>query len=118
MTCNGCGNDHARRVVVHYLKNGDTAECCDVCGRMSSTPIPDVYCPASGYFDPNLANAANPEGMFINSKRHKAEVMKSLNLVEVGDRKNRVTGKVTPYIADAKARARYCRDNFGDNKKH
>ena len=49
---------------------------------------PDAYFRIP-YRDPNLVDVNDPrtrDGIFIESKRHKAEVMKKLGVREVGDR--------------------------------
>ena len=85
MTCNWCGNDKAYRVRVRAMH-----ESCDRCGDLPNLDFPDVSF-TEPYLDPNLAHPDRQHevnGVWIESKRHKAMLMKEQNLREVGDRKH------------------------------
>lgn len=49
--------------------------------------LPSIYF-RKPYFDPNLADDKAPHGRFVESKRHKAQIMKQLDIAECGDRKH------------------------------
>ena len=69
--------------------DGRTARIdCDKCGGLRAMSQPDAYF-KEPYRDSNLVDVNDPstrDGIFIKSKRHKAEVMKKLGVREVGDR--------------------------------
>lgn len=86
MTCKGCGNEEAYR----WRKRDDGAESCDKCSSISSPWLPDVYF-KEPYLDPNLAHPDRPkekDGVWVESRRHKAQLMKEQGLVEGGDKKH------------------------------
>ena len=113
MICNGCGNKEALHVKICYTDKGEKIELCEKCGKAGHITIPDVYYPGHPYFDENLADKDHRKGQMVNSKAHKAALLKKLNLVEAGDIKNPLTGKVTPYFKDPEKRRRWCAENFG-----
>ena len=121
MKCLGCNNEQAYRIHSGYLTNEkgerEKYEVCDKCGDFRNTTVADVYF-REPYFDEHLADTKNPYGQFVNSKQHKAEILKQLNLRETGDIKNPRLGKVTPFIRDEKQRQKFFRDNFGEEKCH
>lgn len=96
MTCNGCGNEAAHRVRVRPVREpGDDknmpvlSESCDRCAGLRNLDFPDVSF-TEPYMDPNLAHPDRPwevDGVWIESKRHKAMLMKEQDLREIGDRK-------------------------------
>lgn len=47
--------------------------------------FPDVYFAGEG-IEPNLATESAPLGVFVHSKRHKAEIMRRQGISECGDR--------------------------------
>jgi len=84
MTCNGCGNPNARR-----MRITKDYQCCDGCGGLGNVKHSDVYF-RNPYFDPNLADPKKPEqkdGVWVESREHKARILKELGLREVGDRR-------------------------------
>jgi len=92
MKCEGCGNERAHRIRT-YFDNvpGETTksqikEVCDKCGMVSTTTVlNDVYF-KEPYFDENLADEKHPYGRHIESKAHKARIMREQNVHEYGDR--------------------------------
>ena len=65
-------------------------ESCDRCGDLRHLVIPDVSF-TGPYLDPNLAHPDRPwekDGVWVESKRHKARLMTEQNLREVGDKKH------------------------------
>ena len=86
MTCNNCGNDRARR----WRRYEDGMECCEGCGGLGALSIPDVYF-VKPYLDPNLPHPNRPwekDGVWVESKQHKAALLKEQGLREVGDKVN------------------------------
>lgn len=62
---------------------------CNVCQGLGSVNLPDVYF-AGAYKDPHLVDVNKPEqkdGVWIESRRQKAEIMKRLGVREVGDKR-------------------------------
>ena len=84
MTCKGCGNQSAYRV--RYSTSG---ECCNSCGGLGNMNIADCYF-RKPYFDENLGNpkrdAREKNGVWVESKSHKAALMAEQGLREAGDR--------------------------------
>ena len=86
MICKGCNNERAFR----WRKYEDGTECCDACGNISVASLPDVYF-REPYLDPNLANpkrANEMNGVWVESKRHKARLMAEQGLREAGDKRH------------------------------
>lgn len=84
MKCEGCGNGAA-----YKLRIKDGSETCDNCGDFPSAYVPDVYF-REPYVDPHLIDYRRPEqrnGVLIESRRQKAELMRRLRVVELGDRR-------------------------------
>ncbi len=85
MECNGCGNPAAYRV--RYSKHG---ECCNSCaGGLPSVQNSDVFF-KKPYLDPHLVDPTKPEqknGVWIESREHKASLMRELGWREAGDKK-------------------------------
>lgn len=84
MRCDGCGNDRARRI--RYSAQG---EVCDECGGLGSVWIPDVSF-TRPYLDPNLPHPDRPweaDGVWVESRQHKARLLAEQNLVEKGDKR-------------------------------
>ena len=84
MRCNNCGKECSRSKT-RYTKEGEKKEECERCSQGLFNGVPDVYF-RRPYFDEHLADAKNPHGHYIESRRHKAEVLKKLGLFEAGDR--------------------------------
>lgn len=89
MKCPTCGDAFAYCVTTRWdEKTGEKFESCDRCGA-KGIGVPDVYFERPEWVE-HLADDNDPstwdKGTFITSKRHKAEVMKRLNLRESGDR--------------------------------
>lgn len=87
MHCQGCNTDIAvctnTRVVDSKL-----VETCNVCSRNYKIPgLPDVFFQRP-YFDQNLGDERHPDGQYIESKQHKARIMREQGAVEAGDRKH------------------------------
>lgn len=83
MKCNGCGNPSAHRV---RITKDD--ECCDRCAGLGNVWVPDVSF-RRPYFDPNLGNPGRPgekDGVWVESKQHKARIMREQHLRERSDR--------------------------------
>ena len=86
MVCDNCGNREARRM--RFCLNG--AFGCDHCLGLGATRMPDVFFKGA-YLDPNLIDVNKPEqkdGVWIESRRQKAEIMERLGVREAGDRKH------------------------------
>jgi len=65
-------------------------ESCDRCGNLGNVNVPDVYFRAP-YLDPNLPHPNRPwekDGVWVESKQHKARLMAEQGLVERGDRRH------------------------------
>lgn len=86
MICNGCGNAEAYQIRSIYDK-GEVFDSCDRCGNVSVAALPDAYL---GHIGQTFSSLCDDMGrpIPIQSKRHKAEVMKSLGVSEAGDRVN------------------------------
>lgn len=83
MICPRCGNKAAYRM--HFSEAG---QCCDRCGKLGSVTFHDVYFKAP-YRDPNLVNPNRPQekdGVWVESRAHKASLLKEQGLREVGDK--------------------------------
>ncbi len=85
MVCNKCGNEKA-----FIMRYGPEGESCDTCGNLHIPKFADVYF-RQPYKDPHLIDVNRPEqkdGVWIQSKNHKKEVMKSLGVNERGDKRH------------------------------
>ena len=97
MICNGCGNPTAVRVRI--TSDGESCNASD-CGRLGmDVGVPDVYF-KKPYLDPHLVDVRKPEqrhGVWIESRRQKAEIMNRLNVRELGDKRGgaRIEDKFT-----------------------
>lgn len=61
-------------------------EQCDACGNLKTVSVPDVYF-RKPYFDEHLSHPEHsPKGNFVESRGHKAALMRTLNVREVGDK--------------------------------
>lgn len=81
MICEACGNKEAFRII----QSESGFKACDRCSNMSFTGIPDVYWPGRPHYNENLTDKmGNP--VYLTSRRHKAEVMHKLGVMETGDR--------------------------------
>jgi hypothetical protein len=104
MKCNGCGADNAIKMrIVYDEKENVSREICDHCGLRGSVGVPDVYF-RSPYFDENLGDERNPNGQRIESKMHKAAIMRQLGVTEAGDKRHGARN--------------WERNNYGERKKH
>lgn len=86
MICNACGNQNA----IRFQMRESGGSCCDHCGTLRSVDNPDVFF-SGPYLDPNLVDVNKPEqkrGVWIESRRQKAEIMKKLGVREAGDKKH------------------------------
>jgi hypothetical protein len=84
--CNACGNQEAYRLRVS--ESGQS--CCDHCGNLGNYTHPDVFF-SGAYLDPHLVDVNKPEqknGVWIESRRQKAEIMKRLGFRELGDKRH------------------------------
>lgn len=85
MECRTCHNDRPITVrAIYSLKEG-IIESCDRCGQVSMPQMPDVYWPGHQHTNPNITdNMGNP--ILLESRQHKAKIMKQKGIIEVGDR--------------------------------
>ncbi len=94
--CQGCKTDTATFTLTK-IRNGHLIESCNQCGSDARmTGVPDVYWPGHRYFDQNLGDEQHSDGQWIESKRHKAAVMKAQGATEAGDRKHGARVKYEP----------------------
>lgn len=86
MICGGCGNANAY-VTKTYAGEAGLLELCNArnCGNLKTPWVPDVFFPGP-HFNENLADADNPHGMMIESRRQKARVLAEKGLREDGDK--------------------------------
>lgn len=86
MVCGGCGNEKARITKTFALESG-LVEYCDLsnCGGLKAPYVPDVFFPGP-HFSENLGDENHPNGIFVESKRHKARLLAAQGLREDGDR--------------------------------
>lgn len=86
MRCMGCGNEDARITRTYALADG-LAEVCDAkeCGDLRAPWVPDVFFPGP-HFSEHLGGEDNPNGVFVESRRHKARLLAAQGLREDGDR--------------------------------
>ena len=84
MKCASCGADPAIAIRASII-GGTLVEGCYYCAGIRPRATPDVYF-SKPYFDSNLADAQNPHGVMIHSKRHKAHVMSEQGVREDGDK--------------------------------
>ena len=83
MHCDACHNNVAHRI--SYSNAGMT---CDMCGPKSAFKFSDIYF-KQPYFDPMLADPKkSPHGTQIESREHKAQVMRELGVTEAGDKRH------------------------------
>lgn len=82
MECTSCGNDKAYGLKIAYTKYGRFEEC-DRCGQVSNVGIADVYWKGPGYH-PGILDKDN-KPIFLESRGHKARLMKEMGLREAGD---------------------------------
>ena len=85
MECNNCGN-----MAAYAMRFTNEGQSCNACGSFQNKGTPDVYFRAP-YLDPNLAHPNRPwekDGVWVESKQHKARLMAEQNLVERGDHRH------------------------------
>ena len=83
MECSGCGNKSAYRLSYSASKTS-----CNRCGSSSGFKFSDVYFKGP-YFDGHIADPnKSPDGTFFHSREHKAAIMKSIGISEVGDKRH------------------------------
>lgn len=89
MSCRNCKSEKSWHVITIFDPQADQfIDQCDQCGlEGAGGGVPDVYFKRSGQ---EFANLTDDMGrpIKIESKRHKAEVMKALGVSEAGDRVN------------------------------
>jgi len=85
MICRGCGNQ-SHRTMTKVSESGQLAECCDQCSRGTfNAGLPDVHWSGHPHYEEFITdNMGSP--IYLKSRRHKAEVMRSLEMREAGDR--------------------------------
>ena len=85
MLCQGCGNPVAYRISfssASITKEGLKSETCDQCKPQKGFKFSDVYF-RKPYFDPQIAHPDHsPNGTFIESREHKASLMRQLGIRE------------------------------------
>ena len=83
MVCENCNNPYASRM--HY----SSGKChCEKCGQLPAFKFSDVYF-RQPYFDENIAHPdKSPLGTHIQSREHKAFMMKQYGLGERGDKRH------------------------------
>jgi hypothetical protein len=83
--CNNCGEEGYR-----FRMSESGACCCDRCGGLKNdVGFDDVYFDGP-YKDPHLIDYKNPaerNGVWINSRREKAERLQKLGWRELGDKR-------------------------------
>lgn len=84
MTCRGCGHEEATRTFTRIDIGGTLTESCDRCSKISGSSVPDVYWPGNAHFNPMLTDDKGSP-IWLESRRHKAEVMRKQGLREAGD---------------------------------
>ena len=84
MLCENCRNPYASRM--SYRDNG---KCfCEKCGSSPPFKFSDVYF-KEPYFDKHIADPGKtPHGTFIQSREHKANMMRQYGIGEVGDKRH------------------------------
>ena len=85
MTCD-CGNQNAYRA---RYKAG-VGWVCTRCSSLRSVQNPDVFFKGP-YLDTNLIDVKKPEqrnGVWIESRGQKADIMKQLGVMEAGDKRH------------------------------
>lgn len=84
MIC-ACGNKVATKMRIRFDAKGMKHENCNHCGEVGSAYVPDVYWPGHAYTSENITDKmGNP--ILLESRQHKARVMKEQGMVEAGDR--------------------------------
>ncbi len=86
MVCDACGNPTATRM--RFFGGGKCG--CDKCLNIGSIQFSDVYF-REPYLDPNLVDPTKPEqknGVWIESREQKADIMRRLGWREAGDKKH------------------------------
>lgn len=83
MDCKGCGNKSAYRMSFSTL-----GESCDRCGSSSlgTFRFSDVYFKTPGFEEHLSDPEKSPRGNYVESREHKAMLMRNLGLREVGDK--------------------------------
>lgn len=86
MICEGCGSTHAV-VTRAYVREGKLHEVCNAvdCGNLTAPWIPDAYFRKPEIVE-HLGDAGHPFGQMVESKRHKARIMREQGIREDGDR--------------------------------
>jgi hypothetical protein len=89
--CPTCSNEVAYRLSYRTGKDGIIRVLCDKCGLLNPVVQPDVYFKGA-YYDESIVDEKNPatwdKGTYVESRAHKAALMKKHNLFESGDRKH------------------------------
>lgn len=96
MTCAGCGNPRA--VVTRTIALATSlVEMCDApeCGNLKTPWVPDVHFSRPEVIE-HLADQEHPFGQMIESRRHKARVMREQGIREDGDRHHGSRDKGAP----------------------
>lgn len=87
MTCNGCGDTAAYHIVTKIDRSGNIQDFCNRCGgseRGSIPASPDVFWPGHPHYNNNLCDGSG-KPILLESKIHKAAVMKEQGVREAGD---------------------------------
>lgn len=85
MICRGCNSSRA-----YAIRSSKYGETCNECGDFRAAGSPDVYF-RQPYLDPNLPHPSRPHeanGVWVESKRHKAALLAEQNLCERGDKRH------------------------------
>lgn len=86
MKCGGCGNEGAYHLT-GWMQDGVYAEVCNKCrpsDKGVDVNVPDVFWPGQEHYNPNLCDGMG-RPILLRSRRHKAEVMRKLQVQEAGD---------------------------------
>jgi len=109
-----CGNQTAIRMRIYFDEKGNASEVCEKCGELDNTNgCPDVFFERP-YLDEHLTDDAHKNGIYVESKRHKAQLLKERGLREAGSDINPRLGRPMPFIKDPERRRRFMIDNFGE----
>ena len=92
--CRNCGNTSAYHLKTIFIKEG-RIDSCNACGLSVSTWFPDVYWPGHSYKSENITDEIGIP-ILLESKRHKATLMRQQGMTEAGDRVHGMRGSEIP----------------------
>ena len=83
MECPSCHQD--AYTLKYKTREAKVVVVCNNCGGAKPPWVPDTFFKGP-HFEEHLADQKNPQGVHVESRRHKAELMRSRGVHETGDK--------------------------------